>query len=212
MYLPLLFRSGLACVVVGGGQVASHKIRILLESLWNVTVIAPEISDSIAAEMDRPSIRWVRRRYASGDCEDCQLVIAATPDRDVNRRVSEEAKQRNIPVNVVDDPGLSTVIFPAVWREKSLSVAVSTEGAAPFLAAEIRTRIAHYARGFGEWVEVGRRFRESVKKGIPNTAHRNALYKKFVRKGPSRAEDSADVGMDMDDWLAWLDGKRNRKK
>jgi len=212
MFLPLLFKSGLSCVVIGGGQVASHKIRILLESMWNVTVIAPEISGTIKDELDNPSLRWIQRQYAEGDCAGYQLVIAATPVQEVNRRVSEEAKNLNIPINVVDDPGLSTVIFPALWREKSLSVAVSTGGTAPFLAAEIRTRISRYAQGLGEWVEIGRRFRDSVKREISKAEDKNVLYKRFVQIGPPGPEDTPPDKMDVNDWLIWLDKKRNRNK
>ena len=150
------------------------------------------------------------RQYASGDCAGFQLIVAATPFREINRLISEEAGHLGIPVNVVDDPELSTVIFPAVWRERSLLVAVSTGGVAPFLAAEIRTLLARCARGMGRWVELGGQFREMVRKQVGDIGERKKLYKRFLDAGrPAESETPPDTTR-LDDWLRWLDRVRNK--
>ena len=210
MFLPLFFKSGLSCLVVGGGRVASHKVRILLEASCRVTVIAPEISDYIAEKRDRRSLRWLERGYRAGDCRGYHLVIAATPFREVNLQVSEESRENGTPVNVVDDPVLSTVIFPAIWREKSLSVAISTGGSAPFMASEIRTRIARFARGLGDWAETAGRFREAVKREPLTAEAKNMLYRRFVDAGPQALRDAPHEGAGLANWLAWLDEKQDR--
>jgi uroporphyrin-III C-methyltransferase/precorrin-2 dehydrogenase/sirohydrochlorin ferrochelatase len=207
MFLPLFFKSGLSCLVIGGGTVASHKIRILLDASCTVTVIAPRISEDISEAVKQQRVRWKQRAYSGGDCEGYGLVIAATPVRAVNRRVSEEASGHGIPVNVVDDPELSTVIFPAIWRENSLAVAVSTGGAAPFMAAEIRSRISNYARGLGAWVELGKRFRETVKREILNADEKNALYQRFLDacRPDCALEPPPPRENDLNQWLDWLE-------
>lgn len=206
MFLPLFFKSGLSCLVVGGGQVASHKVRILLGASCHVTVVAPELSDFISEEWGKGSLRWIQRNYASGDCRGYQLVIAATPFKKVNMQVSEEACKNGTPVNVVDDPDLSSVIFPAIWRERSLSVAISTGGAAPFMASEIRTRISRFARGLGDWAEMAGRFREAVRKEISAAEEKNKLYARFANAGPQALQDAPPEGADLAGWLSWLDG------
>ncbi|MEJ2110335.1 MAG: bifunctional precorrin-2 dehydrogenase/sirohydrochlorin ferrochelatase [Acidobacteriota bacterium] len=210
MFLPLFFKNGLSCLVVGGGRVASHKIRILLDSECRVTVVAPRISVYVADMANKESLHWIERKYTEGDCRGHQLVIAATPSREINLAISEEARNLGIPINVVDDPELSTVIFPAIWRENSLSVAVSTAGAAPFLAAEIRTRIARYSRGLGQWVEAGRRFREAVRREISKAEDKNPLYKRFVDAGPPSPDQSYPEAKNLADWIEWLKNKRER--
>ena len=118
-------------------------------------------------------------------------------------------KELGIPINVVDDPELSTVIFPAVWREKSLLLAVSTEGIAPFMAAEIRTQMAHHARGMGRWVEIAGAFREIVRREIKDMDERQRLYKQFVDSGQPTEESIPPSGnARLSDWLLWLDGIR----
>jgi siroheme synthase-like protein len=205
MYLPLLFKEGLSCLIVGGGQVASRKIETLLEMPCNITIVAPKISDPVAEEVRKGSVRWLEREYLRGDCKGFRLAIAATPVREVNRRVSEEAGELGIPINVVDDPALSTVIFPAVWREKSLVVAVSTEGTAPFMAAEIRTRLARYAQGMGRWAELGGRFRKIVCKEVGDVRERRSLYRRFLDAGQPQELDNSPNSTRLKDWLLWLD-------
>lgn len=207
MFLPLFFKSGISCLVVGGGRVASHKIEILLEADCKITIIAPEISDHASEEVRKQSVRWLEREYAEGDCEGYQLVIAATPFREVNRRISGEAGQRGIPVNVVDDPELSTVIFPAIWRDKPLTIAVSTGGVAPFMAAEIRSLLGGYAGGMGQWVETGGKYREIVKKAVAGMEDRNSLYRKFLDAGRPDIHDTPPDSSDLNEWLIWLDEK-----
>jgi uroporphyrin-III C-methyltransferase / precorrin-2 dehydrogenase / sirohydrochlorin ferrochelatase len=208
MFLPLLFKNGLSCLIVGGGQVASRKIEALVQMPCTITIIAPHISDLIAEEVRSGSICWLEREYILGDCKGFELVIAATPIREINRRVSDEARELGIPINVVDDPELSTVIFPAVWRDKSLLVAVSTEGAAPFMAAEIRTRLASYAQGMGRWVEIGGRFRDVVRQEVKDTDERGNLYKLFLEAGRTDEFDDPPDSGHLSDWLSWLDNIR----
>jgi uroporphyrin-III C-methyltransferase/precorrin-2 dehydrogenase/sirohydrochlorin ferrochelatase len=209
MFLPLFFKNGPPCLIVGGGRVASHKIKTLLNASCEITLIAPGISGYAADEVRNRSVRWLEREYMEGDCNGFQLVIAATPFREVNRRISEDARELGIPVNVVDDPELSTVIFPAVWREGSLSIAVSTGGIAPFMAAEVRTLLGGYARGMGKWVEAGGRFRDAVRREVADSGQRNTLYRKFLDAGrPENIDISADE-MILDEWLLWLKKRSN---
>jgi siroheme synthase-like protein len=212
MFLPLFFKSGFPCLVVGGGRVASHKIGILLEAACRITIIAPKISDLAAEEVQKQSVSWLQREYAEGDCEGYQLVIAATPFKEVNRRIFIEAGRRGIPVNVVDDPELSTVIFPAIWRDRSLSIAVSTGGVAPFMAAEIRSILGRFARGMGQWVETGGKFREIVKKSVAGLDGRNLLYRKFLDAGPPETNETPPDSLNPDDWLSWLDRIKTRDR
>lgn len=98
------------------------------------------------------------------------------------------------------------MIFPAVWREKSLVVAVSTEGVAPFMAAEIRNRLAESAREMGRWVEIAGIFREIVRAEIPNADERGKLYRRFLDAGQPSPCENPPENRRLTDWLSWLDG------
>jgi uroporphyrin-III C-methyltransferase/precorrin-2 dehydrogenase/sirohydrochlorin ferrochelatase len=211
MYLPLLFKEDLSSLIVGGGQVATRKVETLHRPACNITVVAPEVSVPIEQKIRDGSIRWIRREYAAGDCRGFQLVIAATPVREVNRKVSDEAKGLGIPVNVVDDPELSTFIFPAVWRDRSLVVAVSTEGAAPFMAAGIRNRLAEHAEPMGRWVEIAGEFRNIVRGEIADPDEREDLYRRFILAGPPAESNHPPTSRCLSDWLSWIDSFQNPK-
>jgi precorrin-2 dehydrogenase/sirohydrochlorin ferrochelatase len=129
---------GRPCLVVGGGRVALEKTHGLLECGARVTVVAPEIVPEL---LDLP-VGLVEGRYRSRDLDGRWLVIAATPDREVNRQVKEDADSRGILCNVADDPELCSLILPAVHRIDPLAVAVSTGGASPALAQRLRDEIA----------------------------------------------------------------------
>jgi siroheme synthase-like protein len=205
MYLPLLFKEGFSCLVIGGGKVAARKVETLLEFSCSITVISPDIDDVISDAVSCKSVAWIRRDYAPGDCDGFQLIIAATASREVNSAVSVEARSLRVPVNVVDDPELSTVIFPAVWRAGSLLLAVSTEGVAPFMTVAIRDRLASHASQMGKWVEIGGRFREAVRRSVTTEEQKMRLYARFVdATRPDRFLDPP-ASAALSDWLSWLD-------
>ena len=128
-YLPIFadVRNKL-CLVVGGGGVGKRKAGVLLEAGAKVRVVAPQIEPALA---ELKGVNAIVARFDAQHLEDITLVIAATNDRSVNRQVSELARARNIPVNVVDDPELCSFIMPAIMDRSPLMVAFSSGGASP---------------------------------------------------------------------------------
>jgi len=126
-------------LVVGGGEIATRKVLSLAEAEFQVTVIAPVVSDPIRTA---PFVFIEERLYEDQDLDGgYALVFACTNDRKVNRRIGREARRRGIPVVVADARDESTFFSPATIRDGDLQVAVSTGGASPRLAREIRERI-----------------------------------------------------------------------
>jgi precorrin-2 dehydrogenase / sirohydrochlorin ferrochelatase len=138
LYPIFLKLDSVPCVVVGGGVVAERKVRSLLDAQARVTVVSPEVTSGIGTLAEAKRIFWLKRSYARGDLEGSRLAIAATDSREVNRLVFEEATERGIPVNSVDDPENSSFFVPAVARTGSLMLAVSTSGIAPYAARRLK--------------------------------------------------------------------------
>jgi uroporphyrin-III C-methyltransferase/precorrin-2 dehydrogenase/sirohydrochlorin ferrochelatase len=142
-HLPVFLQlQGAAVAVVGGGRVAARKTSLLLECGASVTVIAPHLEEELLECAAAGRVRHLSGAFAAGHLEGASLAIAATGRREVNTEVSSAARARRIPVNVVDDPGLSTFIFPAIIDRSPVVVAVGTGGGAPVLARLVR-----------EWIE-----------------------------------------------------------
>jgi siroheme synthase-like protein len=132
---------GRSCLVVGGGEVAARKARALLRCGAIVTVIASSLSDEMKALV--PSLHAVERRpYREGDASTFRLVVTATGIPEVDGAVSADAEAAGIWVNSADDLAHSSFILPAVHRDGSVTVSVSTGGLSPALASWLRTRLA----------------------------------------------------------------------
>jgi len=125
--------------VIGGGDVALRKVHDLIEAGALVTVVSPEVHPEIermAAEKDNPIV--IRRSYHPGDLEGAILAFSATDDQEINGAVFREAAERRIFINAVDDPENCSFIVPSSFTRGDLTVAVSTGGASPAMAAKVR--------------------------------------------------------------------------
>ena len=141
-HLPVFLRLRAApVVVVGGGRVAQRKIELLLRCGAEVTVIAPALREELAARAAAGEIRHLAEAFQPRHLEGARLAIAATDRKVVNTAVSEAARARALPVNVVDDPALSTFIFPAIIDRSPIVVAVGSAGNAPVLTRWVREQI-----------------------------------------------------------------------
>ena len=115
----------------------------------------------------------IRREYRTEDLDEVDYVIAATGIREINDKVCREAKQRRIPVNVVDDPENCDFIFPSVVRRGRMVVGVSTGGAGPRVAVRLRKQIEEMLpEDIEEILDILARERIRAKKEIPDPVQR----------------------------------------
>lgn len=184
-YLPIFLKlSDAPCLIVGGGDIAERKLSLLLKAGAKVTVISPDSNPAIAERAETGLIRLLPKAFEPGDVDDFQIIIAATNDRRVNEQVAAAAKLQRIPVNVVDCPDLCSFIFPAIVDRSPVMVAVSTGGASPTLTRLLRTRIEGWIpAGFGRLAQLAARFRNPVKRAIPDLQPRRHFWER-VLQGP----------------------------
>jgi precorrin-2 dehydrogenase/sirohydrochlorin ferrochelatase len=150
------------CVVVGGGRVAERRVGALLECQARVTVISPTLTPELRRWAEAGKLKHVARSYRDGDLEGAFLCIAATNDRAVNEQVWREGNARGVLVNTVDpvrrtdgDASHSHFIVPAVVRRGDLTIAVSTGGLNPALAARIKEEIASlFGPEYGDLLQI----------------------------------------------------------
>jgi len=138
---------GKRCVVVGGGEVALRKVRVLLDYGADVMVVSPAICSGLGKLADEKRIEILLRKYRTADLDGAFIAIAASDERDVNGAIAADARKQRIPINVVDDPDGSDFLIPSSMRRGDLAVAVSTGGKSPALARRIKNELELY---FGE--------------------------------------------------------------
>jgi uroporphyrin-III C-methyltransferase/precorrin-2 dehydrogenase/sirohydrochlorin ferrochelatase len=162
------------CLVVGGGDVAVRKASILLQAGATLRVVAPILNESFQLP---PGNEHIAERFQLSHLDGMTLVIAATDDAAVNEHVSREARQRNIPINVVDNPGLCTFIMPAILDRSPLLVAFSTGGASPVLARLLRGKLETLIpQAYGRLAAFAERFRNTVKQRIDTSSQRRIFW------------------------------------
>ena len=185
------------CVVVGGGEVALRKVKVLLEYGADVMVVSPSACSELGVLADEQKIEILLRRYRTADLEGAFIVIAASDERDVNQAITSDAKRQKILVNVVDDPAGSDFIIPSSMSRGDLAVAVSTGGKSPALARKLKNELELY---FGEEYIVLTELVAEVREELKNM-------------GVKPGSDTWQKALDVDLLLDLLDkGQREKAK
>ena len=180
-------------LVVGGGEIAARKLRLILRTGARVLVVAPKVCDEVRAMAAQGQLAWQSRRFADEDIDRQRYIVAATADASVNRHVALLARGQNIPVNVVDDPDACTAITPAIVDRDPVLVAIGTEGTAPVIARRLRERIeALLSPGLGAVARFIRDHRERVKATVPE-AQRRRVWEQFLDGAGAAAVEAGDV-------------------
>ncbi|HZT43851.1 MAG TPA: bifunctional precorrin-2 dehydrogenase/sirohydrochlorin ferrochelatase [Chthonomonadaceae bacterium] len=209
---------GKLCVVVGGGAVAERKVSGLLAAGARVRLVSPELTPELQTRANAGEIEEVTAAYESTYLADAFLVFAATGDRAVNARIAADAMERGIPVNVVDTntPQAGGFVVPAVVRRGELCLSVSTGGATPMLAAQIRQELEqHYGPEYEELTALLGRMRAYVQETAGGPARSRAALESLIaaeaemrellRAGqPEAAEERArslvNAALEREDW------------
>ncbi|MES2674116.1 MAG: siroheme synthase CysG [Pseudomonadota bacterium] len=173
------------CLLVGGGDVATRKGRLLSKAGAILRVVAPEISAELRELAVQNNGEIFAREYQSSDLNDCVIAIAATDNESLNEKISADAKARFLPVNVVDSPALCTYITPAIIDRSPLVIAISSGGEAPVLARLIRAKLETLIpANYGKLATIAKNWRDRVKARFNNGDSRRRFWEKILQ-GPA---------------------------
>lgn len=181
--LPIfLDMQGRPCLVVGGGTTAARKAGNLLRAGAALTIVSPSLCDALTRKAQAGEFRHLARLFEPGDIAGNRLVIAATDDPAVNRRIAALAGEAEIPVNVVDDPDACTFVLPSIVDRAPVTVAISTGKSSPVLARLLRTRLESLIpAGYGRLAELSGRYRERVKARFVEQRDRRRFWDRVLQ-------------------------------
>jgi len=180
-------------VIVGGGEEALAKARLLAQSSAALGIVAREPEESLAEWAAVNGIRIVREEYASAHLAGAALVFAASGEEALDRLVAADARAACIPVNAVDRPELCDFFTPALVNRAPVAVAIGTEGAGPVLAQMIRARIEQMLpMSLGRLARLAVSYRGIAESLLPKGAVRRRFWKAFFTGAPARAIEAGD--------------------
>ncbi len=192
---PIFLRlEGKPCLVVGGGSIAEGKVAGLLRSGARVTIVSPQLNDSLARHASSNAIAWKQRIFEVTDLDGVFLVVAATSNFAANALVYHEADCRGILCNAVDQPQQCHFYYPAVVDRGPLQIAISTAGLSPSLAQRLRKEFeVEFGPDYEHWVEwLGRVRSALMRKGSDFETRRRVLARLASREVFNRLQAAGD--------------------
>lgn len=177
--------AGRHVVIVGGGEQAAQKARLMLKTQARIVLLAPDLDPELAAMVAEGRAEQIRT-LSSDVFKDAALVFVATGCVGLDYAVHALAKDAGALVNVVDRPALCDAVTPSIVDRDPVVVAISTEGTAPVLARQIRARMETLLEpGLGGLAALAGRLRPEVARCIPQRERR--FFWDWVFIGPPRA-------------------------
>lgn len=129
--LPLHINiKGKSAVIAGGGEIAARRLKTVLAEGASATVISPEVSEEMLGLIEEHGIEWKKKKAEPGDFKDAFLIILATDDHEVNKRIAASAAPEQL-VNVASEAELGNVYVPKIINRGNITISVSTNGASP---------------------------------------------------------------------------------
>ena len=194
------------CLVVGGGEVAFRKVRMLLKVGAAVKVVSPELNVNFQSLLEKGEITYLAQGFKPEQLDGVFLAIAATDCKDSNALVYQAANSRQILVNVVDDKKRCSFIVPSIVDRSPLIVAISSSGQAPVLARLLREKLESLLpQHLGKMAQISGQFRDRLKEKLSSITERrkfwenafNGRFSQLVAKGKetqakAELEDSID--------------------
>ena len=178
-YYPILLNiQDKKCLVVGGGNVAWRKVCSLKEAGARVTVVSPEFCHEMEKET---GIERIQQKYDEGFLNGVLVVVASTDDEEVNKKVYYDAVKRGILVNVVDMPEFCSFIVPATISRGDLSISISTGGASPALARNIRENLEkQFGDEYGEFAKLLSETRRKIISEVSDESIRRDILQRIA--------------------------------
>ncbi len=184
-FLPLFFDlKHKPCLLVGGGTIATRKARLLHKAQAKLIVVAPEVSAELQEMIAASGGEIHYEKYQTHHIDNVILVISATEIEYVNAQVAKDCHAIRLPVNVVDNLSLCSVIMPAIVDRSPLIMAVTSGGEAPVMARRVRNVMeSSFPANYGKLAQLASRFRQAVKDAFTDGELRRRFWES-VLNGP----------------------------
>ncbi len=182
-YYPIyLDLKGRSVTVVGGGKVAERKVRTLISSQADVTVISPNLTPRLKRLLAHEEFRYIKRRYRNGDLAGSMMVLVATDDRAANERIASNIKDGNILINIADIPDKCNFILPSIVERGDLIISISTSGKSPAFAKQTRLELERiFGKEYEIFIKILGMVRKRLLDAVRSEKKRRSIFKALVK-------------------------------
>ena len=193
---PIFLRvEGSVVSIVGGGDEALAKARLLSQSSARLRIIGEELEEALSVWAAANGVEHIAAAYDFSHVADAVMVFAASGDEVLDGRVSRDARAAGIPVNAVDRPELCDFFTPALVNRAPLAIAIGTEGAGPVLAQIVRAKIDRMlSPSLGALLTLANSLRHSAERLLPKGHSRRRYWNDFFTGAPARAMENGNIG------------------
>lgn len=195
-------------VIIGGGAVALRKAETLVPTGARLVIVAASVTDTIQTLSKKTDVELINSKYSKEYLVGAVLVIAATNNRQLNKRIYKDCQELEILCNVVDDPEICNFYVPASVKRGDLQIAISTEGRCPAYAGHLRKKLEKIFTDYhGKFLSELEKLREQIIEEVSDPSNRKALlgqlvddksFEYFVENGPEQwrkyAQDIISAG------------------
>jgi precorrin-2 dehydrogenase/sirohydrochlorin ferrochelatase len=194
---------GRRVVLIGGGAVALRKAETILEAGARLVVVAEEINEMLAIKAKGGDTELIKSKYSKNYLAGAALVIAATNDHELNKKIYKHCQKLEILCNVVDEPELCDFFVPAVVKRGDLQIAISTDGQCPAYAGHLRGKLEKlFTDDHGKFLAELERLRNRIIEAVPDANMRKVLLGRLV--DDKSFEHFCEKGADA--WRNWAEG------
>ncbi|MDD2653058.1 MAG: bifunctional precorrin-2 dehydrogenase/sirohydrochlorin ferrochelatase [Sulfurimonas sp.] len=170
-------------LLVGGGLVASSKLRHLLDFTTNISVIAPVLSDETEYLVEANNLYLKKRGYKKGDIQGFDIVVVAVDNIGLQAEIFKESRGYNCLCNCVDAAEYCDFIFGSIIKKDDLTIAISTSGASPAVAKQLKQYLEKLIpHDIGTFLKEMKNLRESLPKGKERMKMLEEKAKNYIQK------------------------------
>ena len=183
------------CLVVGGGDVGTRKVKTLLKCGAKVIVVSIEFSTYLKKLSEKnKNIILHTKKYDNADMKDIFLVIGATNNNELNSQIAFDAKKNKILCNIADCPSKCEFILPAFIESGDLVITISTSGASPAFAKKIRKSFEkEFGEEYGLFLKLMRKIREKLLKEKHFPEEHKPLFEAFIKENIEKLIKQGDI-------------------
>ena len=170
-------------LIIGGGKIANEKLEKLLDFSNEITLISKQFNQDILQLIKQNNLTYIKEEYKKGFIKDFDIVIVAVDDISLQKEIYEESKNYKLLFNAVDLPKYCDFIFPSYIKQGDLTIAVSTSGASPAFAKQLRIYLQNILpKNLNDFLQEMREYRKTLPKGKERMKMLERKAKDYIEK------------------------------